>query len=250
MNRNDNKPNRDNDCAFLKSRAQVADHIFDALMERHSRDITSLRAEYDRKMSEDVEALLAGQPSTVNEERYALPKQKTYEAIGKLSRGFALSANDLSLFFSQGAYIGGDIKDVVENPESVPDEYPNSIGFTYLHFLNALTEHLPDDFLQSTPELTSLRMFVPSVAHFTYEQTTKNTTQLNFLIQTQDMVRILPDIIEGLESRGKVNLATIAKCFETKAQVMRDDIIARTESAIANDLDQTAPDNSTAPEIE
>lgn len=235
MNRNHNRPDRDQDSTFLKSRAQVPDAIFDALMTRHSRDIGALRAEFDRQTAEDVKALLAGEPATVHEDRYAIPKEKTYSAIGKLTRGFVLSTSDLSLFFDTNAYIGGDIKDVILNPERVPEDYPNSMGFTYLHFLNALTEHMPDDFWQKTPELSAMRMHVPSVAFFTYDQTTKNTSELNFLIQTQDMIRILSDIIEGLESRGKVNLATIAKCFETKAKVMRDDIIARTERAIAND---------------
>ena len=221
--------------SIWKKQIDAPEHILDALIAVHSKEMKAI-IEPLLELSEDALLTQLGQLHIDSQnEWYVKPSQKAYASIDKLSKGFALAASDMAVFF-QDAYISADFKDVLLNTETPAEKYPNSIPFSAMHFIKAVSKHFDESFWDENQALGQCNLSMTFLGDFSYnEQVEAQTTALMHLNELQRMTRAMPIIAQGLKDKGFVNLATIAECFARKCEVCSQDIINKTQRALDND---------------
>lgn len=221
--------------------ALVADHE-DSL----ARIILPMLARNADSLANEFNAMLA----TATSDWYVVPANKTCDIVKRLSKGFAMAASQIAVFFDD-IYIGRDFKDVLLDPHSPPARYPDMASIACGYFLKTVSPFLPEGFWDRSDDLKNMETSLAFVGDFAAnEETMGANTALLCLYNGQRMARVMPVVAVALREAGHANLATIASCFAAKGEAISQDIIEKTSAAIAQSrpLQITAgPSGGTAP---
>ncbi len=175
------------------------------------------------------------------------PLRKTYETVGKLSTGFAISPERIAHRFDMAKYNNLNVvdqwlrdkkyfhKDIIDSliaPDEPPESYPTSITYFACHFLNAISEYLTPKFWTENPELHKVFEDAEAKTIFIFEDESRGVTPLQSLLEAQEMSETMKLLCTELKANQFHNLAVIADHFGQKAQTISQDIIMRVENAI------------------
>jgi hypothetical protein len=157
----------------------------------------------------------------------AQPVEKTKKSIEKLSRGFAMAAEDVAGFFKD-IDLGREIRDSLLDPKSPPREYPNMFVSAGYIFLKEIESILPEEFWRTDPDFPEIRM----AADFMSETGLSNIrgepkTPLVFFMHHQRLARVLDRAAPELKKAKKHNWATIAQALADKNNAAVKDISTR-----------------------
>lgn len=217
-----------------RKRVNIPEDVLDVLHVQHTNTLTALFESMKDTSVEALEGQLEGLIASSTSDWYTQPAKKTCEAINKLSEGSAMDQSQLAVFFDD-IYIGSDLKEVLMNPEQPPESYPNTIVFSSMYFLREASQYIEKEFWDQNTDLSTAHSNFDLVGMFpATEQNMSGESALTCLSHAQRLTRIMPLVADELKALGYANLATIANCFASKGQAMSDDIIAKTEAAIAN----------------
>lgn len=216
-------------------RIKAPEGVLNALIDSHNLQIAdAARILLDQSLS-TLEESLSGMLATGDCDWYVEPAKKSCASVNRLSKGFAMAASQMAEFFDD-IYVGQDIRDVLLNPDTGSQNYPNTIAMSSGYFLKTIDQHLPEIFWDANQEFQDTQSSLSFVGDFAAnEQTMSETTPLICLYEAQKLSRIMPEVAKALKEKGHVNLATIAECYGRKGVAMSADIISRVKHAMNRD---------------
>lgn len=149
----------------------------------------------------------------------------------QISKGFALTLKDLSVFFQNGG-LDSTTQDVILNPEDTSQPYTINHTDAAAKLCCYAEQYLPDDIWQRSDALAKVK------SHVDYHN--KNPDLGNRFVQDTDLIHLsatqifaktMPIISQALKEAQQPNLATIAQCFATRSQAYANNILAKAITA-------------------
>ncbi len=231
----DNSKDRAELTAFQREiwaeRVDVPPRVLDQLIHQHQAQMLTLVMPMlelsEGAMLEDLGGIL------VNGENdwYIAAHKGVNASVARLSKGFKMSTEALVPFFRDDNYIGSDIRDILQNPQTKPHTYPTRDTFACQAFIKAALPYISEPVIAANPQLTAMADTLEFVGACPWNALQSEMSPLRQLFEAQSSVKTLSAMNQAWGTRY-ANLITVGQCFKTRLNIIADEIIAQATAGL------------------